>query len=189
MYDDAILINSVWLAECRRGGQSTMSRAYSRPLLPMNSPPSPPTGERWRLRRRQPAPQRLLQAAMPPERAFSTLDSTNPEDLWDWMDAQRAEAGYEAISIPHNSNVSDGQMFRLETYNGEPLDSRLCRTAHAQRAAGRGHPGQGHQSETHPDLSPNDEWANFEIYDRLLGVYDRVEDQGLLCARSLPQRS
>ncbi len=105
-----------------------------------------------------------------PARAFSTLDSTNPEDLWDWMDAQRAE-GYEAIAVPHNPNVSDGQMFKLETYDGAPLsadyaDQRMRNEPLVEVTQVKG------TSETHPNLSPNDEWADFEIYTRLLGSYD-----------------
>jgi len=44
-----------------------------------------------------------------PKRLFSTLDSTNPEDLWAWMDNERAE-GRDVMAIPHNSNVSDGKI-------------------------------------------------------------------------------
>ena len=111
-----------------------------------------------------------------PDRAFSTLDSPNPEDLWDWMDEQRAE-GYEAIAIPHNSNVSDGQMFRLETYNGDPLDvayadQRMRNEPLVEVTQVKG------TSETHPALSPNDEWADFEIYDRLLASFQVSKTEG-----------
>ncbi|MEZ5710368.1 MAG: DUF3604 domain-containing protein [Blastomonas sp.] len=101
-----------------------------------------------------------------PDMPFSTLDSTNPEDLWDWMDGQRSE-GNEVLSIPHNSNVSDSQMFKLETFEDAPLtkaysDQRMRNEPIVEITQVKG------TSETHPSLSPNDEWANFEIYEYLL---------------------
>jgi len=101
-----------------------------------------------------------------PTRLFSTLDSTNPEDLWDWMDTERA-AGRDVMAIPHNSNVSDGEMFKLTSYDGNPLDKaysdqRILNEPLVEMTQVKG------TSETHPTLSPNDEWADFEIYEYLL---------------------
>ena len=56
-----------------------------------------------------------------PREPFSRFHSVNPEDLWDWMDELRA-MGVESLSIPHNSNGSNGQMFKLEDWAGDPLD-------------------------------------------------------------------
>jgi len=101
-----------------------------------------------------------------PDAVFTTLDSVNPEDLWDWMDGQRS-AGIEAMAIPHNSNVSDGEMFDLKTFDGSPLtkeyaEQRIRNEPIVEMTQVKG------TSETHPALSPNDEWADFEIYEYLL---------------------
>ena len=101
-----------------------------------------------------------------PKRLFSTLDSTNPEDLWSWMDKER-KAGRDVMAIPHNSNVSDGKMFAMTKYNGGEMDTayaeqRIINEPIVEMTQVKG------TSETHPALSPNDEWADFEIYEKLL---------------------
>lgn len=92
---------------------------------------------------------------------FSRLNSQNPEGLWDWMDALR-DQGIESLAIPHNSNGSNGQMFKLEDWAGNPLDNdyaeqRLRNEPLVEITQVKG------TSDTHPLLSKNDEWANFEI--------------------------
>ncbi len=102
-----------------------------------------------------------------PEQIFSTLDSTNPEDLWTWMDGQR-ETGIDSLAIPHNSNGSNGEMFALQTYDGEPLTETYALTRLRNEPIVEITQIKG-TSETHPSLSPNDEWANFEQYDYFIG--------------------
>lgn len=102
-----------------------------------------------------------------PDRLFTTLDSPNPEDLWDWMDWQRA-AGRELLSIPHNSNASNGLMFALTQTDGSAMtpayvEQRMRNEPLVEITQLKG------TSETHPRLAPNDEWANFEQYSNLIG--------------------
>lgn len=102
-----------------------------------------------------------------PKRLFSTLDSVNPEDLWAWMDELRA-AGIDSLAIPHNSNVSNGWMFANETYTGGLMDAGYIKTRRANEPIVEITQVKG-TSETHPMLSPNDEFADFEMYGRYIG--------------------
>ncbi|MBS0333382.1 MAG: DUF3604 domain-containing protein [Proteobacteria bacterium] len=97
---------------------------------------------------------------------FTSGDSPRPEDLWSYLEKNRA-AGVEAIAIPHNGNVSGGLMYDWNDSDGRPISE-----AYAQRRAlneplteivqNKG------QSDTIPELSSSDEFADFEIFDRLL---------------------
>jgi len=59
----------------------------------------------------------IFQGSRVSEKPFGRLDSLNPEDLWQWMDNLRAQ-GIESLSIPHNSNRSDGWMFETRQFDG-----------------------------------------------------------------------
>jgi hypothetical protein len=96
-----------------------------------------------------------------PAAPFSRLDSSNPEDLWSTMDRWRA-AGMEAIAIPHNMNGSDGRMFEYEYFEGGAIDEPYVRQRTLNEPIAEITQIKG-TSETHPALSPNDEWADFEI--------------------------
>jgi hypothetical protein len=96
-----------------------------------------------------------------PEVPFSRMHSLNAEDLWDWMDTLR-EAGVESLAIPHNSNKSNGHMFKLEDWAGDPIDDeyavqRIRNEPLVEITQIKG------TSETHPALSSRDEWASFEL--------------------------
>jgi hypothetical protein len=99
---------------------------------------------------------------------FSAIDSMAPEDLWKWMDEQRA-AGHELLAISHNANLSDGIMYPTEVdFKGRPIDKAWAEARMRNEALTEMKQIKG-QSETHPLLSPNDEFANFEVLNYLLG--------------------
>ena len=104
-----------------------------------------------------------------PALPFSAIDSSYPNDLWTWMDGQR-KAGNELLAISHNANLSDGIMFPVEEdYKGRPIDAAWAQQRMTNEPLTEITQIKG-TSETHPALSPNDEFANFEIMSFLLGV-------------------
>jgi hypothetical protein len=103
-----------------------------------------------------------------PQMPFSALDSSDPSDLWTWMDGQR-KAGNELLAISHNANLSDGRMYPTEVdVQGRPIDRAYAESRMRNEPLIEIKQIKG-QSETHPLLSPNDEFANYEIFAILLG--------------------
>jgi hypothetical protein len=96
---------------------------------------------------------------------FSQYDSFDPEDLWKWMQAYEEKTGGRLLAIPHNGNLSNGLMFDDVTYTGKPLtqDYALRRQKWEPVYEITQMKGDG---ESHPALSPTDEFADYEIWDK-----------------------
>jgi hypothetical protein len=94
------------------------------------------------------------------------LGSDNPRDLWKWMTAYEEKTGGNVLAIAHNGNLSNGRMFAtVDTFTGKPFDrayaeqrSHWERIYEATQIKGDG--------EAHPFLSPTDEFAAFERWDK-----------------------
>ena len=108
-----------------------------------------------------------------PQIPFTSIDSYHPEDLWKWMDSQR-KAGNELLAISHNANLSDGIMFPLEVDSkNRPIDAAWAQERVNNEPLTEIHQLKG-TSETHPLLSPNDEFADYEILAYLFGGLERT---------------
>jgi hypothetical protein len=101
-----------------------------------------------------------------PFTTLKPLGSDNPRDLWKWMQAYEEKTGGQVLAIAHNGNLSNGRMFPLiESFTGKPVDreyaehrARWERLYEATQMKGDG--------EAHPFLSPNDEFADYETWDK-----------------------
>ena len=96
---------------------------------------------------------------------FSAFDSDDPEDLWSYLDAYEKKTGGRVLAIPHNGNLSNGMMFMLKTFAGKRFNrdyaerrQRFERVVEVTQPKGTG--------EAHPLLSPDDEFADFELMDK-----------------------
>ena len=95
-----------------------------------------------------------------PDAVFSSFDSVKREDLWTFQEIQRG-LGHENFSIPHNANVSNSLMYSLNNSYGGPIDKKWAERSARNSPATEIVQTKG-ASETHPRLSPHDEFAGFE---------------------------
>jgi len=97
---------------------------------------------------------------------ISNYDTTDPEDLWKWMAAYEAKTGGRMLAIPHNGNLSNGLMFADVTYTGKkPIDRDYAVRRMRWEPVYEVTQMKG-DSEAHPSLSPNDEFAGYGIWDK-----------------------
>ncbi len=106
-----------------------------------------------------------LAVQMDPMVTLPPMGSQNPVDLWKWMGAYEEKTGGDVLAIAHNGNLSNGLMFPTIEQFGKPVDADYVqqrakweRLYEMTQTKGTG--------EAHPSLSPNDEFADFEIWDK-----------------------
>ena len=97
---------------------------------------------------------------------FTAAESFNPEDLWKWMDRYEDETGGRVLAIAHNGNLSNGLMFpEINPKTGEPLTRAYVEARNRWEPLYEVTQMKG-DGETHPLLSPNDELADYGIWDK-----------------------
>jgi hypothetical protein len=102
---------------------------------------------------------------MVPFTTLPPLGSTNPRDLWKWMEDYEKRTKGRLLAIPHNGNLANGIMFPLEMqYDGVVLDEAYVTTRARREPLYEVTQIKG-DGETHPFLSPNDEFADYETWD------------------------
>ena len=109
---------------------------------------------------------------------FTTESSFNPEELWKWMEAYEDRTGGRVLALAHNGNVSNGIMFPVETNpaTGEPLTGDYAKTRAKWEPMYEVTQIKG-DGEAHPFLSPEDEFADYETWDKSnLGPVPKEDD-------------
>ncbi len=93
---------------------------------------------------------------------FTAWESEDPEKLWEWMANYETKTGGNVLAIPHNGNLSNGRMFESVDFAGKPLTRDYAERRARWEVLQEVMQTKGN-SETHPTLSPNDEFADYGI--------------------------
>ena len=103
---------------------------------------------------------------------FSKMDSKRPEDLWAYLEGYQQKTGGDVLAILHGSNISYGQgtAFSLLDSDGEPFSAAYSLARQRFEPLAEVTQTKG-DSEAHPLLSPDDEFANFERWNTWLGSH------------------
>jgi Protein of unknown function (DUF3604) len=87
-------------------------------------------------------------------------DDKTAVTLWAYMDQYARKTGGRALAIPHNSNLSNGLMFQMTGPEGREMSADYARRRIEHEPLVEATQIKG-DSEAHPFLSPNDEFADF----------------------------
>jgi hypothetical protein len=108
---------------------------------------------------------------------YSQFESKNPENLWAHLAAYEDKTGGDVLSIPHNGNLSNGRMFSVSNFDGSPLTAEVAQLRARFEPVVETTQIKG-DSEAHPFLSPDDEFADFDTWDasNLNGTEAKTKD-------------
>lgn len=110
---------------------------------------------------------------------YSSFDSADPEDLWDYLANYETKTGGRVLAIPHNSNVSNGLMFDTKTLKSQPLTKKYAETRTRFEPLHEMTQMKG-DSETHPKLSPEDDFADYETWGKSNLTGTAAQTDGML---------
>ena len=96
---------------------------------------------------------------------LSAYDTEDPEKLWEWMKAYEEKTGGKILALAHNGNLSNGLMFDDVTLSGEPLSADYAERRRRWEPIYEVTQIKG-DGEAHPLLSPEDEFADYENWDK-----------------------
>ncbi len=110
---------------------------------------------------------------------FTNEDSSDPEELWKNMAMYEKNTGGQVLAIPHNGNLSNGMMFAETRINGEPITESYAKERIKREPLYEATQIKG-DGEAHPFLSPNDEFADFENWDKANLDYSQLKTNDML---------
>ncbi len=110
---------------------------------------------------------------------FTNEDSSDPEDFWKTLAAYEANTGGKVLAISHNGNLSNGMMFMEKTVSGKAFDKNYV-TKRAQWEPLYEATQIKGDAETHPFLSPDDEFADYGTWDKANLDYSQVKTKDML---------
>jgi hypothetical protein len=91
--------------------------------------------------------------------------TTDPLDLYKWLENYEAKTGGQVLAVAHNGNLSNGWMFPIDkTYHGYTVDKNYVQLRAKWEPLYEVTQIKG-DGEAHPYLSPNDEFADYETWD------------------------
>ncbi len=110
---------------------------------------------------------------------YTNEDSSDPEKLWDNLENYEKTTGGRVLAIPHNGNLSNGMMFSETTISGEKIDADYAKRRQMWEPLYESSQTKG-DSESHPFLSPNDEFADYETWDKANLDFSELKTKDML---------